>query len=263
MSHIGKPRPVPPLFEGIDDRAMPLIGLGVMLPGGFAGEIIGGLGFDWAIVDLQHGANSWDSALATVQGLELGGTPAVIRIGWPNAQDVMRALDIGAQAVVVPMVNSVEDARMIARASKYPPLGERSMGVIRQSYGASTSSVEPLCFAMIETVAGLAAVEEIAAVPGIDGMFLGPGDLSLSMGIVRSRTVGSEIEAAARAMSQACRNHGKISGAFAPSAQAARIFQEAGVQILAVGTDVHLIADGAKLLKERVARADASTGAGN
>ena len=145
-------------------------------------------GFDAVVVDLQHGH-------ATLEGLPhllaaIARTPALpfVRAAWNHPADLMRALDLGVRGVICPMIGSRAEAEAFVAACRYPPVGTRSYGPIQGAFGRGleqTRAAEDaiLLFAMIETADGFANLDEIASTPGLDGLFVGPADLSLGMGL--------------------------------------------------------------------------------
>lgn len=146
-------------------------------------ELAGRAGVDWVLLDTQHGAVSDADLLPCIQAVGLGGSPALVRVGSDDPRLIMRALDLGAAGVVVPLVSSPEQAAAAVAATRYPPAGIRSFGPVRRYYDPSAADADPLCLAMIETAAGLDSIEAIAAIPGLDGVFIGPVDLSLDLGL--------------------------------------------------------------------------------
>jgi 4-hydroxy-2-oxoheptanedioate aldolase len=153
-----------------------------------AAETTAGGGFDAVVVDLQHGHATLEDLPSLLTGIAT--TPAVpfVRAAWNQPGELMRALDLGARGVICPMVGSREEAEAFVRACRYPPTGTRSYGPIHAAFGVArdqTIAAEAaiLLFAMIETADGLANVDEIAATPGLDGLFVGPADLSLATGV--------------------------------------------------------------------------------
>ena len=145
--------------------------------------------YDVVTLDMQHGAHDEASVHYGVEAIVAAGKPAVVRIPVGRNDMASRAVDFGAEAVIAPMINSVADARAFAAAMKYPPVGERSWGPGRAMHlhgikdpaaYLERANRDVLAFAMIETRAAVAALEDILAVPGIDGVFVGPSDFSIS-----------------------------------------------------------------------------------
>jgi 4-hydroxy-2-oxoheptanedioate aldolase len=156
------------------------VGGWLALPGSATAELMGSIGFDAVCVDTQHGLIGEDALLPMVQALTATGTPAVVRVSWNSPAAISAALDRGAAAVIVPLVNSADEARTAAAACRYPPRGSRSFGPSRAGWLAAPP--EPLCIPMVETVEAVAAAADIAAVDGVDALLVGPSDLAFSAG---------------------------------------------------------------------------------
>lgn len=209
-------------------------------------EVIGKAGYDWVILDTQHGGIDWGQLLGSIQALDLGGTRALVRVGWNDPMQIMRALDLGALGVIVPMVSNAEQARLAAQATRYPPDGSRSFGPVRNYYGAQEGDpAEPLCFVMIETAEAMENLEEIAATPGVDGLFVGPVDLALALGLGPALVMPDAVLEAVDRIVAVCRKHGVISGCAALGMPNAKLLMERGVQFLPLGSEVGLIRRGA------------------
>jgi 4-hydroxy-2-oxoheptanedioate aldolase len=209
-------------------------------------ELMGKAGYDWAILDTQHGAITWDELLGAIQALDLGGTRALVRVGWNDPMQIMRALDLGALGVIVPMVSTPEEALAAARATRYPPHGIRSFGPVRNYYGpVSEGAPEPLCFVMIETAEAIDNLDAIAATPGLDGLFVGPVDLALSLGMGPALVMPDALLTQIDKVVTVCRDHGLISGCAALGAPNAKALMERGVQFLTLGNDAGLLRRGA------------------
>lgn len=152
----------------------------------FTAEIMAAQGFDSITVDMQHGALDYSHLLPMFQAMRASGTTLMARVPWLEPGVIMKALDAGAYGIICPMVNSAEDAARFVSTLRYPPLGQRSFGPTRVSYAAGANyAVEAnsniLGFAMIETAEGMANLDAIAATPGLDGIYVGPADLTLSL----------------------------------------------------------------------------------
>ena len=152
-------------------------------------EIVSRLGFEVVTLDMQHGAHHEDSVARCIPSITGPGKHAVVRIPVGRFDMASRALDLGAEAEIAPMINSVEDPRKFAAPMKYPPLGERSWGptfgfprsgVKDYPQWLATQNTATISFAMIETRAAYGLVDEILDVPGIDGVFVGPSDFSIA-----------------------------------------------------------------------------------
>jgi 4-hydroxy-2-oxoheptanedioate aldolase len=209
-------------------------------------------GFDWLALDAQHGPV--DRAGLHMLGRALGEQEAnfVVRVPGVDVAWIGAALDSGACAVIVPTVGGIADAEIAARAAKYPPVGERSWGPFQAMWGGAfpdpvqaNQSVQ--CVIMVETVGALADVHLIAALPGVDALFIGPFDLALGLG----RTVTDLLDDhgprnPVDAIVAAAREAGITVGAFAGSADNAKRLRERGVHCLAITTDVAIVEHGSR-----------------
>lgn len=152
----------------------------------FAAEIMAAQGFDSVTVDMQHGALDYSALLPMFQAMRASGATLMARVPWLDPGIIMKALDAGAYGIICPMVNTAEEAARFASYLRYPPLGQRSFGPTRVSFAAgadyaSGANDNILAFAMIETADGMANLDAIAATPGLDGLYVGPADLTLSL----------------------------------------------------------------------------------
>lgn len=151
-------------------------------------ETMAGLGFDALCVDMQHGTTELSSLLPLLQAISQTDTSPVVRVAWNDPVAIMKSLDLGAYSIIVPMVNTADDAARAVAACRYPPGGIRSWGPIRPAkyWGAdylARISDEVLVMAMIETKEGLDNLEAICATPGLDAVYIGPSDLSFALGL--------------------------------------------------------------------------------
>jgi 4-hydroxy-2-oxoheptanedioate aldolase len=208
-------------------------------------EMIGRAGYDCVILDTQHGGVTWDNLCRVAQAMDLSGTPSLVRVGAVDQEQIMRALDLGALGVIVPTVSTAAEALAASEATRYPPRGVRSFGPVRNHYSAQLNAVEPLCFVMIETAQALDNLDAIAAVPNVDGLFVGPVDLALSLGLGPVLEPRDEVFAAIDKVVRACRRHKKISGSASLGLPYARALLDRGVQLIAQGSDLGFIRRGA------------------
>ena len=153
---------------------------------GFTAEIMASAGYDSVTADLQHGAFDYHAMLGMFQAVRASGVAPLARVPWLDAGAVMKALDAGAYGVICPMVNSRADAERLVSYVRYPPHGTRSFGPTRVNFSAGPNYGEEadsnvICLAMIETRDAFERVEEIAATPGLDGLYIGPADLTLGL----------------------------------------------------------------------------------
>jgi len=152
----------------------------------FTAEIMAHQGYDSITIDLQHGLVGYEVATAMLQALYASPVTPLVRVPWLDPGAIMKALDAGAYGVICPMINTPEEAARLVSCVRYPPAGTRSFGPTRVSiaagadYGEHADS-EVLCFAMIETAEAFANLEAIAATPGLDGLYIGPADLTLGL----------------------------------------------------------------------------------
>jgi len=155
---------------------------------GLTAEVMARQGFDALCIDLQHGTAELNDVLPMLQAISQTDTVPVVRVAWNDPATIMKALDLGAYGIIVPLVNTAAEAAMAVAACRYPPVGMRSMGPVRAiHYGgadyAAHASDEIVIMAMIETKEGLANLEAICATPGLDAVYIGPADLSFALGL--------------------------------------------------------------------------------
>ena len=152
----------------------------------FTAEIMAAQGFDSVTIDMQHGALDYSNVLPMFQAMRASGAVLMARVPWNEPGIIMKALDAGAYGIICPMVNTGEEAARFVSTMRYPPLGQRSFGPTRVSFAAGANyateaNANMLAFAMIETAEGMANLDAIAATPGLDGIYVGPADLTLSL----------------------------------------------------------------------------------
>ncbi|MEO8136989.1 MAG: aldolase/citrate lyase family protein [Betaproteobacteria bacterium] len=160
----------------------------ISIANSFSAEVMARQGFDALCIDLQHGATGMSDLVAMLQAVSQTDTTPVVRVPWNDPPTIMKALDLGAYAIIVPLVNSAEDAAKAVAACRYPPIGMRSSGPVRAlHYGGADyltkADDEIIVMAMIETKEGLANLEAICATPGLDAVYIGPADLSFALGL--------------------------------------------------------------------------------
>jgi 4-hydroxy-2-oxoheptanedioate aldolase len=217
-------------------------------------EVIAREGFAAITIDMQHGM--WDIAqtVSAIAAIRQGGAAPVVRVPLGDFATASRALDFGAEGIISPMINSAADARAFVAATKYPPIGERSWGPHRATMLAELADQKvylnegnevTFTLAMIETRAALDNVAAIAATPGIDGLFLGPSDLSiaLSQGATIDPLSG-DVDRELERIADAARKAGKVMGAYCHTAERAVALAKRGVRFLAVGSDLGFLRAG-------------------
>jgi 4-hydroxy-2-oxoheptanedioate aldolase len=212
----------------------PAFGVWCALDGVLAAEVAALAGFDWACVDFQHGAASLDAAAPVFQAISAAGVVPLARVAANDHWLIGRALDLGAAGVIVPMVDSREEALHAVEAVRYPPAGTRSYGPVR----ATADGGEPLCAVMCESCRSVEGLGEICAVPGVDAVYVGPRDLALSHGL----EPGPELERVIEQIRATCTRAGVPAGIHTRSGASARSYVEAGFRFAAVGSDRDLLA---------------------
>lgn len=229
----------------------PVFGVWCTVPDPFVAECLANSGFDFVTIDMQHGLIDYQAMVMML--IAIAGSPAipVVRVPANDAAAIGRVLDAGARVVIVPMVESGAQAAAAVAACRYSPLGTRSYGPTRAARVAGTGdpvglAERAVCVVMIETARGVAAAEEICATPGLGGIYIGPSDLAISLGVPLEQMMASgshrdavgAIVAAARRHSLFVGHHG-LSGAHAKSLAAA------GFDMVTAATDISVLVDGA------------------
>jgi 4-hydroxy-2-oxoheptanedioate aldolase len=206
-------------------------------------------GFECVIFDVQHGLHDVASLTAGISAVALAGRPAAVRLPVGDMALASRALDLGAEMVIAPMVNSAAEARALVAATKYPPLGERSWGPSRamQLNGREaasqleTANRATFCLAMIETTRAIAALDEILATEGLDGVFVGPSDLSVTLsGGKRYAPLDPANDATIRMIAERAAARGKLAGVFSVNAERAAQLRGFGFRLVSVSSDLGL-----------------------
>ena len=222
-----------------------VLGVGSSLNSPLAAETLALAGFDFVLVDNQHGAWDDETNLAAFRSICLGGATPMIRVQKNDYATIGRALDRGALGIIVPMVNSADEARRAARAARFPPRGDRSIGPFGTEFHGldylERIDDEVYLAVQIETAVAAQRAEEILAVDGVDGCWVGPGDLGLTMGVDLSTADGrSRHEAAILDVLKACRETGKVPG-IACMPENAGLWLERGFRFVTVGSEMGLL----------------------
>jgi 4-hydroxy-2-oxoheptanedioate aldolase len=245
------------LFKRALAERRPQIGLWCSLTSPIAVEVVAGSGFDWLLLDTEHSPNEVPIVLSQLQAMTGGTGSAVLRPAWNDPVLFKRWLDIGVQSFLVPWVQNADEARRAVEATRYPPQGVRGIAVTvrANNYGrvkdyARLANSEICVVVQLETRTALGNLEAIAAVEGIDALFIGPSDLAADLGHVGNSAhpdVRSAIDDAIDRIQAA----GKVPGILAPVEADARRWLERGCLMLAVGSDVGLLARQSEALAAR------------
>jgi 4-hydroxy-2-oxoheptanedioate aldolase len=232
----------------------PTLGAWCTIPSPWTAEVAARSGHDWVTVDTQHGLIGYDVMLPMLQAISAGGVPSFVRVPWNEPGTIMKALDAGAGGVIVPMVNSPEEARSVVGACRYPPDGFRSMGPTRaRTLGGDWRL--PICVVMIETVEAVKRADEILAVPGVDAVFVGPNDLAVSAGLDSSyEGRHPEHRRLIEAVAKSAKANRVVAGIMCGSAEVATQWYKAGYQMLALESDTRLLTAASDLIVEKSKR---------
>ena len=229
----------------------PVFGLWAGIPTSLTAELAGLAGYDFVCVDLQHGAATEATMMSMFQAAQAGGAVPLARLAWNDPWLIMRALDLGAAGVILPLIDNAAEAARAVDACRYPPHGHRSYGPVRAELvmGSADPDIlggDALCIAMIETREGIDNLDEIAATPGLDGLYIGPNDLALALGLPPAAIAvapGEDRQALADAIErvrQACDANGLIAGMHCAAGQAAAKYAGDGFRLLTVAVDTSL-----------------------
>jgi 4-hydroxy-2-oxoheptanedioate aldolase len=238
----------PNTFKAAINSGQKQIGLWSSLCSNIATEIIAGSGFDWIVLDIEHAPNEVPGLLSQLQAMATSVTEPVVRVPWNDAVVIKRVLDIGARSLLIPFVQNAEEARRAVAATRYPPLGIRgvSVGPRANRYGRVAGyhhvAHESVCvLVQIETRNALGQIEAIAAVEGVDGIFIGPSDLAADLGHL-ANPKHPEVQAA---IADACsRIHaaGKAAGMLTGDPEEACQYLANGFTFVAMGSDAGVLA---------------------
>ncbi|MET3794716.1 HpcH/HpaI aldolase family protein [Aquamicrobium terrae] len=241
-------------FKAALSRGELQLGLWSSLCSNIAAEVVAYSGFDWILVDTEHSPNEPPAVLGQLQAMQAGTAAPIVRPAWNDPVLIKRLLDIGATGILVPFVQNAEEAARAVAACRYPPTGIRGITASGRAsrYGRINGYLEKagseICvLVQIETAAALEQLEAIAQVDGVDGIFIGPSDLSASLGYI-GKPGHPEVQAAIRSAAERLAALGKPGGILTSSEAEARRYIEWGFRFVAVGTDLGLLARGADTL---------------
>jgi 4-hydroxy-2-oxoheptanedioate aldolase len=228
------------------ENGVPIIGSFVKITDPAIIEIMGLAGFDFAIIDMEHGPITVETAQNSVRAAELAGISPIIRVSSNDPVQILRCLDIGAEGVEVPQIGNAEDARIMVSAARFHPKGER--GVCRYVRAAAYSSMDrheyfkmanerTITIAHLEGIEAVKNLDEIMAVDGVDILFIGPYDLSQSVGVPGEVSHPLVLQQMEKVIEMA-KLAGKLVGTFADDIQSAQRWMKAGVMYIAISVDV-------------------------
>jgi 4-hydroxy-2-oxoheptanedioate aldolase len=226
------------------DAGEPTFGLWAAIPSSLTAELAAAAGYDYVCIDLQHGVSDERAMVSIFQATAAAGSTALVRVAWNEPWLIMRALDLGAAGVIVPLVGSAAEAARAVQACKYPPDGIRSYGPVRAELAVGSPAPAELagavlCFVMVETREALEHLDEIASTPGLDGIYIGPSDLSIALGLTLGAG-GQPLEDAIARVREASHAQGLIAGMHCTGGQAALARAAEGFQLVTVGVDSSL-----------------------
>ncbi len=233
------------------------VGLWCSLASPVATEVAAGAGFDWIVIDGEHGPNDITTLLPQLQAMSRGTAEPVFRVPWNDFVIIKRALDVGARSLLIPFVQNAEEARRAVAATRYPPLGIRGVArAIRandfgriQDYHRN-AHLDTCVIVQLETGAALSEIEAVAAVEGVDGIFIGPSDVAASLGHLGDPK-DPAVQAAIKDAATRIRAAGKSAGFLTGNADEVEAIFELGFNFTAVGNDVSILAGNLQNLAAR------------
>jgi 4-hydroxy-2-oxoheptanedioate aldolase len=220
-------------------------------------EVLANAGFDWLLLDTEHSPNELPMVHSQLQAISQGTTHPIVRPAWNDTVLIKRFLDVGVQTLLIPFVQDADEARAAVAATRYPPHGVRGFSAASRANdygrvaGYATGCADEICLLVqVETPQAIANIEAIAGVDGVDGIFIGPGDLAASMGHLGNLKHPDVVEAITGAIGRIVAT-GRAAGVLMGDETLAHQFIEAGATYTAVGSDINLLARGAEALAAR------------
>jgi 4-hydroxy-2-oxoheptanedioate aldolase len=230
------------------------VGLWSGLSSNITVEVLANSGFDWLLLDTEHSPNELPMVHAQLQAIAHGRAHPIVRPPWNDTVTIKRYLDLGVQTLLIPFVQDATEAAAAVAATRYPPLGVRGYSAAARASDYGRVKDYPLqCEAQlcvllqVETPEALANIEAIAAIDGVDGVFIGPGDLSAAMGFI-GQPMHPEVVAAIEAAVVRIRASGRAAGILVGDEKLARHYIDIGFTFVAVGSDIGVLARGAEAL---------------
>lgn len=234
-----------------------LIGCWCSLGSHITTEVLGVAGFDWLLLDAEHSPNDVLSLIPQLMALKDSPSAPVVRPQWNDTVQIKRLLDAGFHNFLIPFVQSADEARAAVAATRYPPQGVRGLSVSQRNnrYGTVKDYFKIVndniaVMVQIETMVAVNAIDEICAVEGVDGIFIGPGDLSTTMGHI-GNPLHPEVQAAMQKVYASAKSHGKPVGILAPVEADARRYIEMGASFVAVGSDLGAFRNATQALRDK------------
>ncbi|APG89358.1 4-hydroxy-2-oxoheptanedioate aldolase [Sinorhizobium americanum] len=249
------PAPTNPFKAAIREGRFQL-GLWVALASPYAAEVVAGSGYDWLLIDGEHAPNDLPLLAAQYRAIAGRGSHPIVRLPVGDTALIKQVLDTGVQTLLIPMVDTIEQARQLVRAVRYPPHGIRGVGAAlgrATNFGRITDYLQnandEICLILqIESRAGLAALDEIAALDGVDGLFIGPSDLAADMGHL-GNPAHPDVRAAIVDGFARIHKAGKARGILTLDPVQARDYRDLGADFMAIGTDVTLLVSATERLR--------------
>ncbi len=222
------------------------------IPSSWSAEVMAHAGWDSLTVDLQHGLADYETAVTMFQAIATTETVPLARVTWNDPAQIMRLLDAGAYGIICPMINSRAEAEAFVGACRYPPLGYRSLGPTRARVYAGADYPQHandtiIALAMVETQQSLDNLEGILTTPGLDGVFVGPGDLRLSLTGKTGMDLSDPILLnALERIANIARENGRVAGIWVPDIDAGQKMNRLGYKLISISTDTRLLTTAAQ-----------------
>lgn len=225
------------------ESGIPVLNGWLHIPTSWTAELMALSGFDTVTIDFQHGFHDLPCAVSMLQAIAAGGAFPMVRVQWNEPSTIMRLLDAGALGVICPMIETRQQCEDFVGWCRYPPDGRRSLGPTRAKtvYGpsyAADANRTIVVFAMIETIEGYRNAQDICSVSGLDGIFIGTGDLRLSLAIEDRQ---AELEDTIQSIRRTCEAHGLVPGLFTPDVNEGLQRMDEGFRFITVKTDATLL----------------------
>ena len=247
-------------FKAALAKKLPQFGLWAHIPSNYSVEIVAGAGFDWILLDTEHTPADIETVLTLLQALSAYPTTPIVRVPWNDMVTIKRYLDTGVQTLLIPQVNTAEEARNAVAFTRFPPDGVRGVaGATRATRFGRIENYFPraheeTCLLLqIESKQALGNIEAIAAIDGVDGLFIGPADLHASLGYPGERAHKDVVPLIDDAISRIVKS-GKAAGILTSDEENARRWLKYGATFVAVGSDAGILARGAENLAAKFKR---------